>query len=88
MKSTKFLVILYLFVAFGGVHENDSQQLESILLNQNLAENRDIDRLINSIETQQQSNQSSIFLAAERGTFPNCQIYGRTYCIDIEGYPE
>ena len=88
MKSTRFLVILYVFVALGGIDKNDSQQLQSFLPNRKLLKNRDIDSLVNAVETQQQSNHSNIFLAAERGTFPNCQIYGRTYCIDIEGYPE
>lgn len=30
---------------------------------------------------------SSPFLAAEQGLLPQCQIYGRTYCLDIDAYP-
>ena len=57
MKSTRFLVILYVFVALGGIDKNDSQQLQSFLPNRKLLKNRDIDSLVNAIETPQQSNQ-------------------------------
>jgi len=36
----------------------------------------------------QKHNRSNLFIAAGEGAFPNCQIYGRTYCTEVEGYPE
>ena len=91
MKSTNFLVITYLFCAFGGAQEYDLQKLYTFPIeqqHQQRLQNTDSERLIRSIESQPRLNQSNVFLAAERGAFPNCEIYGRTYCTDIEGYPE
>ena len=30
----------------------------------------------------------SPFLAAEIGNFPNCKVYGRTYCLESPDYPK
>ena len=88
MKSTTFLVITYLFCAFGGAHEYNLQDMYTLPIVQQRPQYIYSERLIRSIESQPRLNQSNLFLAAERGAFPNCQIYGRTYCTDIEGYPE
>ena len=88
MKSTNFLVITYLFCAFGRAQEYDLQELYTFPIDQQRLQNTYSERLSRSIESQPRQNQSNLFLAAKRGAFPNCQIYGRTYCTDIEGYPE
>ena len=86
MKSYKFLVIIYTIFTLGGTHEDDSHNSYTFPTRIDLPEGGSIP----SIHTPplQKHNRSNLFIAAGEGAFPNCQIYGRTYCTEIEGYPE
>ena len=93
MKSANFLVITYLYCTFCGAQTYDYKAQYNTASKQThhlQHQEPDTERPIRSIDSQQpqQYNQSTSFIAAGLGAFPNCQIYGRSYCTDIEGYPE
>ena len=88
MKSTTFLVIAHLLCVFGGAQEYDLHERYTFSLEQQPLHNVYGNRLLRSIESKLPLNESNLFQVAKQGAFPNCQIYGRTYCTDIEGYPE
>ena len=93
MKSVNVLVITYLYCTFCGAQAYDYKAQYNTASKQThhlQQQVTDTERSIRSIDSQQlqQNNQSTSFIAAGLGSFPNCQIYGRTYCTDIEGYPE
>ena len=88
MKSINFLVITYLFGAFGGAQEYDFRGRHALPIPPHHLQHTHPDRSSRSIESQSQPNQTNSFVAAGKDAFPNCQIYGRSYCTEIEGYPE
>ena len=85
MKPTNILVTAsYILLAFtkGQDYEYASNQQIHQLQNANH------ERQHPNTEAEPRLNQSNTFIAAGEGYLPNCQIYGRTYCTEIEGYPE
>ena len=89
MKPTNILVTAsYLLWAFTKAqdYEYSGPYASNIQIHQLQNANHEIPHP--STETETQLNQSNTFIAAGEGYLPNCQIYGRTYCTEIEGYPE
>ena len=90
MKSFEFLVIVYTIFSLGGTQEDDSNKSYTFPTRLHHLQNIQKARSVRSIHTPPlyHHNRSNHFIAAGQGAFPNCQIYGRTYCTEIEGYPE
>ena len=90
MKSFKYLVIIYSIFTLGGTQEDGSNKSYTFPTRLQHLQNTQKDRSVRSIHTPplHHHNHSKHFIAAGEGAFPNCQIYGRTYCTEIENYPE